>query len=511
MIQLHRKDVLILTILFSIIVCIRMFAAYQTAMLDDSSYELLRQVDHIAHTGLPLVADELSFGGRERVINPILYYPLALVWKIVPSIEFLLLFFSILQALICIPVYLFVKTFIQSHEFATIVGFIAGLSPMSFLIVENTLSLHSLIVPLLFLVLYCLLTFHEPEHKKTKVIFLTFVAISTPLFFLPLLAIILYMLYMTMENKQVPQEQKEIVFYVSLVAFFSIIIFYREVLFTYGLRIPFSRIFVLDQSIFIFFSKTSIILFLAASYVIYRCFSHRFRAEVISLFGFISVCGVIFLFSLLDIATILYIFQITMIITIAYVLNSIYSYVELTRLSKYAGVFARIAGAFFIIVICVPTYVFFGGEPAYNPSVSYASVNEVIATNFKTVYFDENYAGDIIQANSSETPLIIVHPYMANEVMYYTNSQTLADANSLLVLDYVQRLEVINLFYKTSFSARALQLIDPYVSKNGNYIIWQSSYSSEYLAKPQYLATRCFPLRYKDDYLELYEVTCQLR
>src|SRR4030042_762415 len=89
------KEHLLLTLLFLIIIGVRLFLVFQEQAFDYDAYYTLRQAEHIKETGFPILNDPLSYSGRTFLTLPLFYYvlagfsfiiPLELAAKILPNI-----------------------------------------------------------------------------------------------------------------------------------------------------------------------------------------------------------------------------------------------------------------------------------------------------------------------------------------------------------------------------------------------------------------------------------------
>jgi len=86
----------LIILIYLITLSLRLFFAYDVPnFTGDESYFTIRQIEHIKDTGLPLVDDDQSMGGRAHIISPFYYYllaffnlflPIELVGKLIPNI-----------------------------------------------------------------------------------------------------------------------------------------------------------------------------------------------------------------------------------------------------------------------------------------------------------------------------------------------------------------------------------------------------------------------------------------
>ena len=99
-----KKEYIWLALIFSLVLGMRLYFAFQAPYFSEDAYFNIRQVEHIRETGLPLFKDDLSYSGRNFLFQPFFQYilaffnlfmPLNLVCKLLPNIFASCLFYYI--------------------------------------------------------------------------------------------------------------------------------------------------------------------------------------------------------------------------------------------------------------------------------------------------------------------------------------------------------------------------------------------------------------------------------
>ena len=205
MVKIKREHI-ILTLLFILVLGTRLFFVLQEERFDYNAYHALRQAEHIKQTGLPLFQDQLSYSGRTFITPPFFYYllavfslilPLALIAKLIPSIAF--------SALI-IVIYLIAKHMTKNKTAAFIAAFFSGFVLIIYTTL-NQVSVYSLSLLLIFLLSYTFLRIEQKGFALLSIILTVLLLLTHPSVFILLLASWSTFLYKGLENKSLTQKK----------------------------------------------------------------------------------------------------------------------------------------------------------------------------------------------------------------------------------------------------------------------------------------------------------------
>ncbi|MCX6707923.1 MAG: glycosyltransferase family 39 protein, partial [Candidatus Woesearchaeota archaeon] len=279
-----KKSYYILGLIFILTIATRLILAFQTPYFTgDDSYFSLRQVEHISSTGVPIYQDNLSYGGREQVFLPFFYYflsffdlfmPINLVGKIIPNI---------LLSLMVIIVYLISKEISKDDDASLFSSFISGFIPIFFKETVNTISVYSLVFPLMLMTIYFFLKIKDKNMVYYFLIALFMLILTSPAVILLLLGFILYIFLVKLEDlKQSKIELEVILFSVVLTTWLMFIVFKKAFLLN-GLGVVWQNIptGILDN----YFSDITIlgaiyqIGSLPLSYGVYSIYDNLFRKK----------------------------------------------------------------------------------------------------------------------------------------------------------------------------------------------------------------------------------------
>ena len=77
---MKKKPLRILVIIFLLSLAFNLYLSFSSPYLNnDQSYFNLNIIDNIKSTGLPLFYDELSYGGRAVIVQPLFHYLFAIL------------------------------------------------------------------------------------------------------------------------------------------------------------------------------------------------------------------------------------------------------------------------------------------------------------------------------------------------------------------------------------------------------------------------------------------------
>ena len=160
---MKKKPLRILTIIFLLSLAFNLYLSFSSPYLNnDESYFNLRVIDNIRSTGLPLFYDDLSYGGRSVIVQPLFYYLFALL-------SFIPLYYVIFPALLISSLvlisYLIAKEITNDETSSLLTALLAGFIPIYSKILINQFSVYTLVLPLIAFMILC---FIKLENKKNK-------------------------------------------------------------------------------------------------------------------------------------------------------------------------------------------------------------------------------------------------------------------------------------------------------------------------------------------------------
>ncbi len=493
-----KKHHYLLILIFIAVLSFRLYFAFQTPYFsDDNSYFVLRQVEHITKTGFPLYNDNLSYSGRTMFFSPFFHYilaffnlflPITLVGKIIPNI---------FASLIVFAAYLVTKEITKQKKTALIASFAAGFIPIFIRETVNSISVFSLMVPLLFFIIYALLKLNTEKRFALYLI----ISISVFIFldiisFVLILGLIFYFLLTKTEDIQQNKAELEVVLFSCFLFFWLNFIIFKKAFLLYGpaiiwQNIPnvllsnyFSQITILEAIYVI-----GILPFIFGIFIIYDfIFKHKKK----SIYLLISLALATFLlawFKLIPmISGLIFLGSILVLLFAQYIQNFII-FVTKTKFHKHLNKFLYI----FIVLIILTSVL---------PSFIYAN-NTIKRVPNK----DEINAYLWLKESTPEDSVVLASVQEGHLITYFSKRKNVIDSNFLLIPNIDQRVRDVEIIYTTSFKVEAVRLLNKY---DVNYIVLSDYAYNNYNTKElKYVTDDCFKLVYNET-IKIYSSLCKV-
>jgi len=493
-----KKEYILLALIFGLVLGIRLYFAFQTPYFSQDAYFNIRQVQHIRNTGWPLFKDDLSYSGRNFLFQPFfkyilaffnLFMPLNLVCKILPNIFASCLIFI---------VYLIAKEITNNTSAALFSSFISGFIPIFFAETVNSVSVYSLIVPLIFFLIYLLMMINK--HEKYISYFIVAIIITALMHasaFLLIIALLLYVLFIRLEHLKQRRSELELIIFSTILVIWLNFIIYKNAFLIHGQFVIWQNIpkLLLGQ----YFSQLSIlsalyyigiIPFVSGIYIIYKYIFKKKNRKIYLLTGFALSTLFLLWLKLIQLKTGLVFFGVILVLLFSKFYSDFFLFIEKTKLSSYKKLFIALLFLVFIFNSIIPTISYTAQVVREAPSK-----NEIDAFLWLKNNSDEK---DVILASLDQG-------YLINAVAERKN---VIDKNFLLIKDAEQRLEDARTIYTTHYETDAIPLLNKY---NVKYIVLSKRSMSDYSIIDLNYRTdeKCFELVY-DEEVKIYKSLCRM-
>lgn len=504
-----KRGLLIVTIIFLAVSLLRIFLALSVdGFSSDYSYYVLRQVDQITQTGIPILHDDLSYLGRTYYLSPVFFYilsffslvfPAVLVGKIVPNL---------FAASIVFMVYLIGIEITKNKEAALFTAFLSGFIPVFLAETVYAISIYALVMPLFLLLIYCFIkiTMHEmgPQslhrYKLLFVILIVLYAFLHPSVLLFILFCWIYAFLLSLEGFSLTRSEIELIVFSSLFVLWAFFVtmktFFLEQGFSvifggvpYFLRGAFFSEFTFLESIY----KLGIIPVLYGLYSLFRFTYGRREKHVYMLVSLIYLMLILLWFKLIP-------------ITAGFIFLG--SFLMIIMLLHYDWVFHFFNGSgksmvhttamTLIILYYIVTFVSSSGLPA----MTYLGLaREQVPTP------DERAAFDAMQDLLSPEDVVIASPAYGQTIAYFAERKTIADVFffGTAASDRFVDLERI---YTTHSLSTALSLFDKYGATH--VLVSDSTLENYDVDTLSYLNDDCFLPSFSQGDVTLYEIRCRV-
>ena len=434
---MNKKSFRILTVIFLLSLAFNLYLGFSSPYLNNAdSYFNIRIIDNIKNTGLPITYDELSYGGRPVITEPLFHYLFALL-------SFIPYYFKIFPALLIsslvIIVYFISKEIINDETSSLLTSLLSGFVPIYSNVLINQFTPYSLVLPLMAFIILC---FMKLENKKYLIWFLAssfllaFIHTSS---FLLLFILLFYILLMNSEDMQITKLKREtLVFTFFLILFINLLVF-RKVFLQYGFDTiygnnPVKHTFDVLKNIYII---GIIPLFLGIT-GLYQGFFRLKKEPIILISSMILSIFLLLLLNLLDISTGLLFLSFGLVVASSLTIRNFFVYLEKTKFNHLRKFAISLFIFFIIMLLIIPAY--FNYNKEFN--------------NLDDFHW--------FKANSGYSDVILTPLSYGHIVTYFSDRKNVIDGNFFLAPDPDKRYYDVNLIYSGWSYNKALELLHEY-------------------------------------------------
>ncbi len=438
-----KKINVYLIALFLIVLSLRLYFSFSIAPFsDDTSYLHIRNIDYIKQNISPMSYDGLSYGGKESIGSWAFYYFLT-AFSFIPS--YLKIIPQLLISLLIIIVYFLSLQLVKNEDIALFASFISGFTPLLIKETINKISIYSLIIPLVFYLVYCFLNLDNKKYYIQFLLLFLFLVVLHPISILFSLSLLMYILLKYTEDRNIGKKEWVLSVFAVIISLFVNFIIYFKAILLYGFDVlwkntPKSMMVNTFNQISIFgillgLGYISVILGIIGLYYGFR----SFKSDTIFLISSIMLTTFLFLsFNVLDFYTALMFIGTGASILSSFGLYKIGKYIELTKLSKYKNYF--LVGLFILILI-------FSFIPSIN--VSKNEIDDIINK-------DEIKSLEWIKSDANEGDIVFGSLYEGHIITYFSNNKNFFDTDFLMAPNPVSRLLAADALLNLKSSEMAL-------------------------------------------------------
>jgi hypothetical protein len=506
-----KKELFIVFLIFLCICSIRIFLSLSVPEFsNDNSYYVLRQVEHISHTGVPIIHDDLSYSGRTYYFLPVFYYilaffnlfmPLILVCKIIPNL---------FAASIVFIVYLIGLEITKNKEAALFTSFMSGIIPVFLSETVYSLSVYSLVVPLFLTLIYCLIKISKLhpaiDAKKIKIYKFLYVVFLVLFAFLHQSVILfvfftwIYLFIISIEGLKVSKAEHELIIFGSFFIVWAFLVTMKNVFFEHGFSVIFGGIpyfirsyyfsdFTFLESIY----KLGIIPVIYGLYSIFRFTFGKRERYVYMLVSLIYLMLVLLWFKIISFNTGLIFLGTFLMIVVLLHYDWVFDFFNSNN---------RKSVRTFVKVIFITYYIVSFTISSVLPSVTYLSIAKSKVPESAEIDMFKLMNDEVL--NSS---IIVAIPDYGQKIAYYSGKRTIMDSYYFGAKES-NRLLDLQTIYTTSSLSTAAVLFDKY---DADYILVSSQTKKLYNSSfPAYIDSTCFELIKQINDVSLFKIKCKV-
>lgn len=491
-----KRETIILLAVFAAALIFRLIFAFSTN-LDYEAYYNLRQVEHITKTALPVIHDNLSYGGRTLIITPVFHYILAFFNIFLPLQFVAKLFPNIFAASLVFIIYFISKKLTGSMRISAITAAVSAFIPAFLKLTINTVSPYSLAIPLIFLAFYFIMDLNN-RNSIYGFLALTFILpVTHPISLMFIIALLAYFLLVKLEHLKQPTQQLELILFATFAIAWIEFIIFKSALIAHGSAALLQNLpDAIKQAYFAQITISSSVLSIGLIPLIggiYTIYTHLFKTKERNAYLFITfaaLAAIMLWLRLLQPAVALSLMGIAFLPLLALAVSTISTEIKLSRFANYTVIFQ-----IFLIALLVSTSFIPSFTSALN-TAKHAPPDELETA--------------LLWLKNEEYGTALSTLQEGNMIASIARKPNVADTNFLLAKNPEQRAADISAIYTTASETSAISLLNKY---NIMYILFTQSAAKEFrIAKPSYVADKkCFEKIYYADNLRIYKSLCKMQ
>ena len=448
---MSKRTVMLLIVLFAVVLSLRLYFAFSLHYFSsDDSYFHLRQVEHIRSTGLPIFYDDLSFSGRTHVFSPVFDYLIALFALFLPVVFAAKLVTNVFAASFVFFAYLVAKKVSHNSFAAFSAAFLSGFVPVFFAGTAAALSPVSVVLPLMFFLIYAFLRINEKPWLFCYLFLLVFLTLMTPLVLIFILGLFIYLLVILIEQLKPCREELEVsLFSIFFVLWAHFIIFKRLFVF-HGPALIWQNIppdilsnYFVKANIAVIIYGVGILPFVLGMYLVYLYSFKKKDLFVYLTISFAASAGFLLWLRLITLENGMMFFGAFLVILFALWLNYFLGYVKQSRASRYRSAFVALIFAGLLLFSVYPSL-------------------EMAVRNVHSISDEEISALNWIARNSPDDAVVVASPDEGNLVAAIAGRRNVIDSRFLLQPDAKQRLYDVRRIYTANLEIEVIGLLDKY-------------------------------------------------
>ncbi len=355
------KYEILLFLVFLFALAFRLYFVFQTPYFtDDSAYYMLRQIEHIRAEKVPMIYDELSYGGKNPILPPLFPYVMALFSYIPYGLQIVP---EIFVCCVVFLVYLIALKMCNNKFYALVAASMSAFIPVVISSTLNNLSPFSLVLPLILLMFYSLINIRSKPYLYTFIILSFLLPLLHPISIFVVFSFIIFYILALAESIEINRLAKEsIVFSIFLVLLIEFLLFKRAFL---SLGFSFVWQNIPEELLMDYFKNINLIDIILRLGVVAFVLGILgltvgfFREKVTTVFfalGASFSAIILLVFKLVDFSSGLMLLGVTLAVSSSVALSRFFKYLKLTKLSKLDYLFKFVLVLLIFFAMVMPSF-----------------------------------------------------------------------------------------------------------------------------------------------------------
>ncbi|MBN1156488.1 hypothetical protein JXA85_02655 [Candidatus Woesearchaeota archaeon] len=497
-----HKYIIGLAALFLVVLGIRFNMAFRYSEFnDDNAYFILRQVEHIRQTGLPLYVDELSYGGRTYIFLPLYHYVLAFFSLFIPLYTLLKLLPNIFASLLMVVVFVLSYEITKNRVASLLSSILAGFIPIFMSETVNSGSSSSLFVPLsLMLIFYYIRLLDHKKYAAHFAFVLLLLILLSPITVVFIIGLLFYLLLCQLERKMVLKREYEISLFSLIFYLWLMFVVFKNTLLTEGTSFVWksvpsqlvSEYFAGVNPVFAIYSIGALPLLFGIHVAYIRIFEER-RKDVFVIIGFLISISLASWFRIIEDKIGLMLAGAILCVLSADFFRNFATWLKKTKFSRHGNALVVLIFILMLMMSIIPSL-----------DLSF------IKNRANTPKEDELKAILWLKENTEPGSVVLASPGEGHKISFLAGRKNVMDSNYNYANNPEQRFKDVNTIFSAISEIEAVSLCQKfdvgyiYLSENTLFELGQSG-----LRFIPSEGDNCFKLVYDEEPL-IYKVECRV-
>jgi hypothetical protein len=493
-----KREYYLVGIIFLIVLVIRLFFAFQTSYFSsDDSYYTIRQMVHIKETFMPIIYDDLSYGGKFLYLPPFFYYLLAALSFIFKT-EFVGKFFPELFASSMVIISYLIACEMSKNKTARIItSSLGGFMPLFFSETLNSISMYSFFIPLTFFNIYCMMRISDNDLRFIPLFILSIILMrmTTPLVVFVLLGFLLYTIFILIEKIPRSKVEIELMIFSTFLIMWTLLVFFKNSFLNYGLALLWQNTpksvlqqYFANNSIPYMIYNIGIVPFFFGILALYWYLFRHNDKKIYLLMSFLIVMFILIWMHIVDVQLALIFIGFVMVMLFARVYEKIENLI--------GNKFSNIIFSILIFLLIVITSII--------PSLVFASSS--ISNSFSSQDIE---ALLWLKRNTNTNDTIAASLYDGHLISGVSVRKNIIDSNFMFVEDVDQRLKDIDIVFLSPSETQRIDILENYDS---DYIYLSRQAKNYYKIEniPEIDESECFQKVFSNPAAKIYKSLCHI-
>jgi hypothetical protein len=492
----QNKEWWILIAIFLIIFTVKTYYAFQVDYFSDNdAYFTLRQVEHISNNFTPMYMDNLSYGGRTFIFLPLFHYILALFTTAFSPIFIAKVLPNLFATSIIFFTYLLSYELTKDKAISILTSTASVFIPIYFSQTVNSISVYSLVVPLMVLLFYLFIKIENMKNLKLFLLITVLFLLTHPSIILLIISLLVYLVLVKIEDIKLKRSEIEIGLFSAFLMIWAYLLIFKNAFLKHGFsfiweNIPLKYILTYFHQISIWQAiyMIGIIPFVFGIFIIYYYLFNLKDKKVYLLISFAVTTTCLLWLKLIELNLALIFLGVTLVLLFGVAYNHLNQYLKTTRVSRFTTLIFVAVCILFILTSALPSIIL---------------TKEMISNSTNTIEIESFKK---IKEVTPKNARIATSTNEGHLITYFSERKNFGDTNYLFLEDSNEIIRDIDQLFQTISTIKANEILHKY---DIDYVMLTPQTSAQYeINSLGFLDEECFDEIFDNNGIKLYRNKC---